>query len=214
MKLAKVCLAYHRQQRIMVHPVLIHCLAGSGKTAIFLMIASAMAEIDVGHAPDLIPDMIQMAAHVCQQRKGILKEKEHFKQTLLGVIRHAKDILIKKGKLPPEVKKAMPEPQQSGQGDIGDLTTISNQLGFEIKPPSNPILPSEECKKPDLVHLQTQPKTGIFSPELSKLADLSIDSSNKKKKITKEDFTSKKGMKPESNPNDPLSQLDPMWSLK
>ena len=209
MKLARVCLAYHRQQRIMVHPILIHCLAGSGKTAIFLMIASAMAEIDVGQSPD----MIQMAAHVFQQRKGILKEKEHFKQALLGVTKHAKDILIKKGKLPPEVKKAIPEPQQSGQGDIGDLTAISNQLGFEIKP-SNPTLPSEECKKPDLIQQQTHPKTGIFSPELSKLADLSIDSSNKKKKITKEDFTSKKGMKPESNPNDPLSQLDPMWSLK
>ena len=82
----------------MAHPVLVHCLAGSGKTAIFLMIASAMAEIDVGQVdPDLIPDMIQMGAQICQQRKGILKEKEHFKQALLGTVRHARDILIKKG---------------------------------------------------------------------------------------------------------------------
>ena len=36
----------------------------------------------------------------------------------------------KKGKLPPEIKKANPEPQpQSGQGDIGDLTTISTIYG-------------------------------------------------------------------------------------
>ena len=62
------------------------------------MIASAMAEIDVGQVnPDLIPDMIQMGAQICQQRKGILKEKEHFKQALLGTVRHARDILIKKG---------------------------------------------------------------------------------------------------------------------
>ena len=68
------------------------------------MIASAMAEIDVGQVdPDLIPDMIQMGAQICQQRKGILKEKEHFKQALLGTVRHARDILIKKGNFYTEI---------------------------------------------------------------------------------------------------------------
>merc|ERR1711990_1310336 len=61
-KLSKVCLAYQRQQRVMAHPVLVHCLAGSGKTAIFLMIASTMAEIDVGGGgnvdSNLIPNMV------------------------------------------------------------------------------------------------------------------------------------------------------------
>ena len=54
----------------MDHPVLVHCLAGSGKTAIFLMIASTMAEIDVGGGgnvdmagnSNLIPNMVQMAS--------------------------------------------------------------------------------------------------------------------------------------------------------
>ena len=86
----------------MSHPVLVHCLAGSGKTAVFLLVAVAMAEMEIGQMPNLIPDMIDLGAQVCQQRKGILREKEHFRLTIQGVIKHARDLLIKKGKLPQE----------------------------------------------------------------------------------------------------------------
>lgn len=115
----------------MAHPVLVHCLAGSGKTAIFLMIASTMAEIDVGGGgnvdmagnSNLIPNMVQMAAQSCQQRKGILKEKEHFKQAVMGTVRHAKDILIKKGKIPPETMKIVAESSNpENQGENNDTS--------------------------------------------------------------------------------------------
>jgi hypothetical protein len=40
--------------------------------------------------------------------------------------------------------------------------------------------------------------------------------SPRRKKITKQDFLNKHSgmLKPESDPADPLSQLDPLWSLK
>ena len=101
-------------------------------------------------------------------------------------------------------------------GDIGDFTTISNQLGLIVKPTTT-VNETPELKKP-LETCQTHhSKTGIFSAELSKLADLSLNPSNSspnRKKITKEDFITTKGLKQDSNPNDPLSQLDPLWSLK
>ena len=100
-------------------------------------------------------------------------------------------------------------------GDIGDFTTISNQLGLIVKPTTT-VNETPELKKP-LETCQTHSKTGIFSAELSKLADLSMNPSNSspnRKKITKEDFNKKEGLKQDTNPNDPLSQLDPLWSLK
>ena len=121
--------------------------------------------------------------------------------------------------MPPDSIKNTTETSNNQNSDIGDLTSISNQLGFVIKPSENPMTPEISTSTMDERKTNQHLKTGIFSPsELSKFADLSLSPANSgstKKKITKEDFTSKKeGLKHESNSNDPLSQLDPLWSLK
>ena len=131
--------------------------------------------------------------------------------------------------MPPDTIKNKTEtsndPGGNQNSDIGDLTSISNQLGFVIKPssenpPASPEISNSNSATLDNDDRKTNPKSsGIFSPsEMSKFADLSLSPANSgstKKKITKEDFTSKKeGLKHESNSNDPLSQLDPLWSLK
>ena len=210
-QLATTCLGYHRQQRVMSHPVLVHCLAGSGKTAVFVLIAAAMAEMEVGHMPELIPDIVNLTVQVCQQRKGILREKEHLKHAVQGVVKHAKNILIKNGKLPPEAPKTPVQAEQ--RNEIGDLSTLSTQLGFEMKNPAsvNEVKPIIETGE------KQREKSGIFSSDLSKLADLNIrETPSPKKKITKQDFLNSKGLQKneENTENDPLSQLDPMWSLK
>lgn len=211
MKLAATSLVYHQQQRVMGHPILVHCLAGSGKTAVFILIVAAMAEMKVGH----IPDVIQMASHISQQRKGILKEKEHFKQAMQGIIRHAKDLLIKKGKIVPEPSSARSTDQLNITQDLGDFTQLSSQLGLAARPG----VPGGDDSCPLEKQISDKKKTGsstsIFSPDLSKLADLSVSSTSpQRKKVTKQDFNNSKGIKLESNPDDPLSQLDPLWSLK
>ena len=45
-----------------------------------------MAEIQIGQIPNLIPDMMNLGVQVYQQRKGILREKQHLKLTMQGVI--------------------------------------------------------------------------------------------------------------------------------
>ncbi len=218
MQLSSTCLGYHRQQRVLSHPVLVHCLTGSGKTAAFLLIAAAMAEMEIGHMPHLIPDMVTLGAQVCQQRKGILREKEHFKQALQGVILHARSLLMKKGKIPPqEIQKEV-----KSSSDIGDLSAISSQLGFEMKTTQQQILrPESQHGSLERKAVENREKSRVFSdPELTKLADLSLGSNSQgpspnKKKISKQDFLNSKGMQQgANNPDDPLSQLDPLWSLK
>ncbi len=58
--LASTSLNYHRQQRVLTHPVVVHCLTGSGKTALFILIAAAMAEVNLagGNSDTIIPDMV------------------------------------------------------------------------------------------------------------------------------------------------------------
>ena len=106
----------------------------------------------------------------------------------------------------------------------GDLSTISTQLGFDIKDDlvtvtdeengSQKIGQSEDKK-------ESIEKSGIFSTaDLTKFADLNlsgtVSQTPNKKKISKQDFlNAKKGLNQDTtNPDDPLSQLDPLWSLK
>jgi protein tyrosine phosphatase len=61
--LASTSLNYHRQQRVLTHPVVVHCLTGSGKTALFILLASAMAEINLagGKSETIIPDIVRLS---------------------------------------------------------------------------------------------------------------------------------------------------------
>ncbi len=67
--------------------------------------------------------------------------------------------------------------------------------------------------------------SGVFSSDLAKLADLSLSGGGGSKsdaptakRMTKKDFarsgSNSSGLNAPADPNDPLSQLDPLWSLK
>ena len=62
--LARGCLNYYRQQRVMTHPVLVHCLEGSGRTAAFLLMAAAMSEIDVAAQGEILIEKNTMTMNV------------------------------------------------------------------------------------------------------------------------------------------------------
>ena len=57
--------------------------------------------------------MSKMAALMCEQRKGVLRERGHLKLTLEGVLYHAKHILVNKGVLKRELTPAKQEPGHS-----------------------------------------------------------------------------------------------------
>ena len=46
----------------------------------------------------------QMASTLSQQRKGIMRDKDHLRQALLGVAKHSRDLLVKKGAIQPTVR--------------------------------------------------------------------------------------------------------------
>ena len=64
--LSSTMLSYHRQQRVLTHPVVVHCLNGSGKTAVFILLAAAMAEINLagGHSENIIPDLVRLSSRL------------------------------------------------------------------------------------------------------------------------------------------------------
>lgn len=194
-QLVTATLDYHAQQRVLAHPILVHCLGGSGKTALFLILAAALAEIKVGlECPTLIPDLTFIAAQVSKQRKGVLKDKEHLRQAYMGVALYCRDLLIKHGLLPPEPKK--------------EEKRVSSPLA--------PIKPSEELERSmSNLDMSTPPSSGIFTPELRNLADVTDSGSTPtKKKMSKQDFLNPSKIVKEADPSDPLSQIDAFWTMK
>ncbi|XP_040578953.1 uncharacterized protein mop [Lepeophtheirus salmonis] len=172
---ACLLLKYHRQQRVLTHPIVVHCQVGSGKTASVIILSSCLSEINVGSIKhdenglaSLVPLPSGIASHLMRQRKGVLKDKESLKMVYEALLTHCQNILIK----------------------------------YDLKKPS--LQPLLETKRED-------------PHDLSKIMDeISLtDSSSPIKKITKQDFLKPiMGLNPDMKSNDPLSQLDPLWSLK
>ena len=260
--LSTLCLAYYRQQRVLTHPILAHCLDGSGRTASFILMVAAASEIDVAIGTNqneenkrsftsisqdyfnIFPDIVKMAALMAQQRKGILRERHHFKNAYEGMILHSRNILIRKGVLNAS------EPKTSDKSiryqDLGGIETefqqTKNIIGADevnteirIETPCN--LEDDTSKgdsKLDANEARPNKQTSnknFFSPEFlsSNLSDLNLSDplglsndrdSPQRKRITKQDFLnastsslSKIG-KEAADDKDPLSQLDPLWSMK
>ena len=78
--LSSTMLSYHRQQRVLTHPVVVHCLNGSGKTAVFILLAAAMAEINLagGHSENIIPDLVRLSSrlyHPCLASQDLCEKR-------------------------------------------------------------------------------------------------------------------------------------------
>jgi len=194
-ELCRACLSYYRQQRILTHPVLVHCLEGSGRTASFVLMAAVISEIDVAtaHNDTLLPDMVKMAALMCQQRKGILRERLHLKLAIEGVVNHARHILTNKGVLKPQIKTQ--EKIERHTAEESPLVTTASAEVASVGDPVSDMIASLQLSDPMAGFKEKSPT---------------------KKKITKADFANSSGdlTKRNEKSDDPLSQLDPLWSLK
>ena len=217
-ELSETCLSYYRQQRVLTHPILVHCTEGAGKSSSFVLMLAAMSEVDVANVQDeqeflIIPDLVKMGALLSQQRKGVLRERQHLKQAYEGVLDHSKQILINKGVMKPEIKA----PPASTTSDLSDIHV---EVGGSLPP-------SEEIQEPQLTLdvKEAAASDSIFqSQDMLKNLNLSdplglkspgSGTSPRKKKITKQDFANaESGLKTDVDKDDPLSQLDPLWSMK
>lgn len=128
-----------------------------------------------------------------------------------GVSLSTKETLVKLGLVVPDpIKPANGKPKDSMEG-----------LGVVPPQPEVKLKPSEELERSMSISSINSESSGrnhgTFSPDLTKFADISIsgDAGTKKNKVTKQDFIDgKKAARKESDPNDPLAQLDPFWTLK
>lgn len=255
-QLASACLTYHRQQRVLTHPILVHCLEGAGKSAAFVLLSAAMAEINVAKgAPAvsaeekpqyrLIPDVVKMGALLCQQRKGIMRERYHLKLAYEGISAHARATLAKRGVqvTPPghshsaKVTEAAVGSRSSSVGGgaafedlavpgIGTTVKATEQVRSGINGDNKPAAASVSVEKEFLPPEILGRMTGLnLADPLGLAAEggcAANQSSPNRKKITKQDFANSASspvgssmMKQRSeNFDDPLSQLDPLWSLK
>jgi len=231
--MARACLSYYRQQRVLTHPVLVHCTDGSGKSAAFSLMTAAMSEVDLanGDQDALVPDLVKMGALICQQRKGVLRERVHLKQAFDGVLNHAKHILVAK-----EVLKPDHPPQQSDrQSCTAPLDNLDNiQVNLSTAAAAAAAVPSQAAavaSEGQQLLADVQKTSSIFqSAEMLSNLNLSDplglnsganlrNNSPSKKKITKQDFLNAASsvedlQKKNEASDDPLSQLDPLWSLK
>lgn len=67
----------HQQQRILTHPVLVHCYAGVGLSGLFCLLVPAI--LDLTANPTSIPDLTSLAIKLSVARKNILRDREHLK---------------------------------------------------------------------------------------------------------------------------------------
>ena len=55
----------------------------AGRTALAVILSAALAEINLAEADSarLVPDLVEIAARVSAQRKGVLKERDHLRMS-------------------------------------------------------------------------------------------------------------------------------------
>ena len=193
-----------------------------------------------------MPDLVKMAALMAQQRKGILRERHHFKHAYEGMLLHARSILVKKGILQATETITCNKANKTHdyQDAIGSKLTDASASNDSNCPDSVDVVDNhkkehqqkstdtqETGKSSELTARKTEAVSNFFSSELltNTLSDLNLSdplslttSSNSphRKRITKQDFLNASNSsisnlgKGASDDADPLSQLDPLWSMK
>ena len=161
-----------------------------------------------------MPDLVKMAALMAQQRKGILRERHHFKHAYEGMLLHARSILVRKGIM--QATETIPCNKSNKTHDCQD--TIGSKL-TELGASTDSNCPDyvdvvdnhrkeqeqkstetqETGKSSELKAKKTEAVSNFFSAELltNTLSDLNLSDplsltssshSPHRKRITKQDF--------------------------
>ncbi|XP_059485040.1 tyrosine-protein phosphatase non-receptor type 23 isoform X2 [Neocloeon triangulifer] len=229
-------LSQHAQQRSPKHPVVVHCHSGVGRSGLFCLLSAAMNEIRSGNG---LPDLLTVAAIMSHQRRGTLRDRQHLLFAYQAVLYHCQDLLMKRGILttrssfdaPLAPKTHVRHPSEDfllGPGSLSQLQSGIEKMGlgaanieWNVPQPETSATPISVEEPPKLEHTAAPPVSSLSEltslvPDLSNLTP--NKSGTKKGRISKEDFEKKPGslagsISPQEEA-DPLSKLDPLWSLK
>ncbi|XP_060756446.1 tyrosine-protein phosphatase non-receptor type 23 [Neoarius graeffei] len=161
-------------QRPLHTPVVVHCSSGVGRTGAFCLLYAALQELEAGNG---IPDLSQLVRKMRQQRKNMLQEKLHLKFCHEAVLKHAEQVLQRRGIIttPSQkstnstaVKYSHPEAQDIVLGGDMSISSIQATVArLSIRPPS-----TESDQDPNQ-DLQSMPSVAAgLEPELSLVQDL------------------------------------------
>ncbi|KAL6462376.1 hypothetical protein MHYP_G00287980 [Metynnis hypsauchen] len=131
-------------QRPLHMPVVVHCSSGVGRTGAFCLLYAALQELEAGNG---IPDLSQLVRKMRQQRKNMLQEKLHLKFCYEAVLKHAEQVLQRRGIITSSSQKTTNNtvvkqyPRQEAQDIVlgGDMPISSIQATIaklSIRPPS------------------------------------------------------------------------------
>lgn len=151
----------------------------------------------------------------------------------LSPARRKSNDLLGSGSLSPQVDSGVPKEQEieaanpcgastlpSGASTLpsgtSTLSSGASSLPSELTQPTEPpTTPQPPAKPRSLTPLGSNLSDLATLEQIKQLDNLSLSCSPKKKRITKEDFKNSTGnLTANLDPNDPLSQLNPLWSLK
>lgn len=96
---------YQQEQRNANNPVLVHCMNGVSRSAVFLAVYSLIQVIDANCAdptntqmPSIAECLSRQIKAMRQRRKYMLQTTYHLKYSYEAVLYYLKDILIKQGR--------------------------------------------------------------------------------------------------------------------
>uniref|UniRef100_A0A667YCD4 Tyrosine-protein phosphatase non-receptor type 23 n=1 Tax=Myripristis murdjan TaxID=586833 RepID=A0A667YCD4_9TELE len=200
---------HYLHQRPLHTPVVVHCSSGVGRTGAFCLLYAAVQELEAGNC---IPDLPLLVKKMRQQRKNMLQEKLHLKFCYEAVLKHAEQVLQRHGITTATCKHSCSISSKNtrpSQQDIvlgGDMPISSIQATIaklSIRPPS---ATDPANHHPELL--------ASLTPEA-----FSMEGGGKgKQRVTKQSFLQPaegqglQGTREEGG-DDPLSSLDPLWSL-
>ncbi|XP_066141791.1 tyrosine-protein phosphatase non-receptor type 23 [Euwallacea fornicatus] len=84
-----------QQQKSMMHPILVHCASGIGRSGLLCLMANAI--LDVTNQANTIPDLAVLAIQLGHFRKNILRDREHFKFAYEALVCYIKQLLTQDG---------------------------------------------------------------------------------------------------------------------
>lgn len=80
----------HQQQRVAIHPILIHCYSGVGLSGLLCLLIPAI--LDLTANPTSIPDLAALSVKLCMARKNILRDREHLRFAYQAFLNYLKKL--------------------------------------------------------------------------------------------------------------------------